>query len=75
MPELAMPIDKSGYAVARGLDGVLMYRFAIERREFLCQYTNLGAASWYELRVICLPDQLYGNRFPMSAGESSSWGK
>jgi len=41
LPELAMPLDRTRYAVAHGLDHILLYHLARKRREFLVPVHDL----------------------------------
>jgi len=52
MPELAVPLDRSVYAVAHGLDRVFPYQFAVKRWKFLMPAHNLGPVSRGELMAI-----------------------
>jgi hypothetical protein len=42
MPALAVPLDRSVYAVAHGLDRILLYHFAVKWWEFLMPVHDLG---------------------------------
>jgi hypothetical protein len=44
MPEFAVPLDRSVYAVADGLDRVLLYHFAVKWWKFLMPVHDLGSS-------------------------------
>jgi hypothetical protein len=44
MPEFAVPLDRSMYAVADGLDRILLYHFAVKWWKFLMPVHDLGSS-------------------------------